>query len=127
MRGQKVKKTKKVKKLAKPKVPKVDGLGPKDVAKIRSAIRQVWHRSHPRKLAQQRAVGKDGFFRCEGCKKKTPKVCIDHKIAVGDVDGGFLKRLFCPSKDLQALCVSCHNKKTKQEREAKAIERLIGL
>jgi 5-methylcytosine-specific restriction endonuclease McrA len=105
----------------------VDGLSAKDIAKIRSAVRQVWHRSHVRKLCVKRATGADGFFRCEKCKKKTPKLCIDHITPVGELDGGFIKRLFCPSKDLQALCVSCHNKKTKQEREAKAIERLIGL
>ena len=104
----------------------MDGLSAKDVAKIRSAIRQVWHRSHVRKLCIKRATGKDGFMRCEKCAKKVPKIHVDHTLAVGKVDGGFIKRLFCSSKHLQALCDRCHRAKTKQEREALAIERLIG-
>lgn len=118
---------KKQQKLKKKEVPKVDGLGAKDVAKIRSAIRQVWHRSHVRKLCIKRATGKDGFMRCEQCAKKVPKIHVDHIQAVGKVDGGFIKRLFCSSKGLQALCDKCHRAKTKAEREAFAIERLIGL
>lgn len=112
---------KKVKKEAKksPKIAskKVDGLSPKDVQKIRSAIRQIWHRSYPRKLCVNRAIRKNGFSYCEQCEKKVPKVYIDHKINVGDVDAGFIIRLFCPSKDLQALCKKCHDAKTKLERQ----------
>ena len=121
-----MKKDKKAPKSKKNEIPKVDGLSAKDVAKIRSAIRQVWHRSHVRKLCIKRATGKDGFMRCEQCTKKVPKIHVDHIVAVGKVDGGFIKRLFCPSKHLQALCDRCHRAKTKQEREALAIERLIG-
>jgi len=102
----------------------IDGLSPKDVEKIRKAIRQVWSWSYPRRLCIQRATGKDGFARCEICKKKTPKVYVDHINKVGDVDAGFIKRLFCASKFLQAICKTCHNQKTKEERkEAKRIER----
>lgn len=98
------------------KVEKVDGLSAADVAKIRTAIRQVWHWSYPRKLCAARCVGKGGFSYCEKCKKKVPKVFIDHIENVGDVDGGFIKRLFTPSKNLQGLCHDCHKIKTAEER-----------
>jgi hypothetical protein len=110
----------------KKEIAKVDGLSKKDIAKIRSAIRVIWHRSYPRKLCVNRATGKDGFFRCEACLKKAPKICIDHKITVGDVDAGFIKRLFCPSSGLQALCVSCHSAKTKEERRESALKKRLG-
>lgn len=120
------KKKKVAKKAKKQDQQKVDGLSKKDVAKIRSAIRQVWHRSHVRKLCVKRATGKGGFFYCEKCLKRVPKICIDHVVAVGEVDGGFIKRLFCSSKGLMALCKKCHDAKTREEREALAMKRLIG-
>jgi len=98
------------------KLKPTDGLGPKEISKIRSALRQVWHRSHARKLCVQRCT-KNGWTYCEQCKKKTPKLKIDHIEACGDVaDGNYLKRLFTPSKNLQGLCDECHKAKTKMER-----------
>lgn len=102
----------------KKKVEPVDGLSPKDIAKIRGAIRLVWHRSHARKLCVKRCIGLDGFSYCEQCGEKSPKVFIDHRIRVGDVDAGFIERLFCSSMGLQALCSNCHKIKTKEERLA---------
>lgn len=112
--------------MAKKKVKeKIDGLSPGDVEKIRKAIRQVWSWSYPRRLCLQRAMGKDGFPRCEGKShegnRKVPKVYADHIQRVGDVDAGFLKRLFTPSTNLQALCKKCHDRKTKEEREDRAL------
>lgn len=104
-------------KLKKTKPEKVDGLSPENIKMIRIAIRQVWSWSHPRKLCLARAVGKDGFSRCEECKQRVPKVYADHIINVGDVDGGFIARLFCPSSGLQALCKKCHDAKTKAEKQ----------
>lgn len=97
---------------------KVDGLSPHDIKKIRAAIRQVWHRSFVRGLCVKRCTGKDGFSYCESCKKRAPKVFIDHIIKVGDVDSGFIKRLFVSSKGLRGLCKKCHDLKTKAERKA---------
>lgn len=105
--------------MARKKIEKVDGLGPHEIKKIRSAIRLVWHRSFARSLVVKRCVGKDGFARCEQCKKKTPHLKIDHIKNVGDVDGGFIERLFCPSWELQGLCHECHKIKTKMERAAR--------
>lgn len=102
-------------------VERIDGLGPKDIARLRSAIRKVWHWSYPKKLCTQRALDKKGFPFCEKCKKKSPKVFIDHIIQVGDLDAGYFERLFVSSKGLQALCRECHNAKTKAERNFDAI------
>lgn len=100
------------------KLPLVDGLGARDVEKIRRAIRQVWSWSYPRRLCVQRATTEDGFPKCEKCKKKVPKIYPDHIRPVGDVDSGFIERLFCSSKKLQALCKKCHDQKTREERKA---------
>jgi len=108
----------KVKKRKKKVVEKVDGLSPKDISRIRTAVREVWYWSTPRKLAIARAIGKDGFPRCDGCRKKVPKTYVDHLVNVGKVDGGFIKRMFVPSSGLQNLCKRCHDKKTREERAA---------
>lgn len=102
----------------KTKHEKVDGLGPKDVERIRKAVRQVWSWSHARKLCVQRCTDAEGFAHCENhkCKKKVPKIYPDHITAVGAVDAGFLERMFTPSKNLQGLCKKCHDRKTRQER-----------
>lgn len=102
--------------MAKKKLEKTDGLGPLEIKKIRSALRLVWHRSHARRLAVKRCTGDDGFSYCEKCFDKVPKIHIDHIYNVGDVDGGHIARLFCPSSQLQGLCKKCHNEKTKIER-----------
>lgn len=99
------------------KTERIDGLSPEDVKRVRSAIRQVWQWSYPWRLAKARAIGEDGFCYCEKCKDKVPKVYIDHIENVGDVDEGFIKRLFVPSHKLQALCKKCHDAKTKEERK----------
>lgn len=104
--------------MAKSKIAKSDGLGPLEVKKIRAAIRLVWHRSHARTLVVKRCTGKDGFVYCEKCKKRTPHLKVDHMVKVGDVDAGFIKRMFMPSKFLQGLCKLCHDLKTKAERAA---------
>ncbi len=94
----------------------VDILSAKDIENIRKALRRVWSWSKARKICLARAVGKDGFPRCELCKTKVPKVYPDHIEPVGDVDSGFIARLWCSSTRLQAICKKCHNRKTKDER-----------
>lgn len=107
-----------MKKRAKKQKPqKVDnGLGEQDVKRIRTALRRVWGWNYSRKICVERAIGKDGFPRCEQCRKKVPKVFPDHIEKVGDVDAGFIFRLFVPSNRLQALCKKCHDAKTRHER-----------
>ena len=119
---------KKSKKLGRKLAQKIDGgMSKKDIEAIRRAVRQVWSwKSHARKICLARAVGADGFPRCEECKKKVPKVFADHIEPVGDVDDGFLKRLWCSSKELQAICKKCHDKKTAGERNKKSKLKRIG-
>jgi len=94
-----------------------DGLGPLEKKKIRTALRLVWHRSFPRKEAVKRAALPGDYFRCEKCKTKVPKICVDHIVPCGEVNSGFIKRLFCSSKGLQCLCKKCHLIKTRKDRD----------
>lgn len=101
------------------KLKPTDGLGPLEVKKIRTALRLVWHRSHARKLVVKRCTGYDDFFYCEKCRRKTPQLKVDHITNVGEMDSGFIRRLFIPSSQLQGLCKLCHDAKTKWERATK--------
>lgn len=109
--------------MPKVKVEKIDGLNPDEIEKVRKAIRQVWNWSYSRRLAKKRATNEDGFQICEATYHKgdrvVPKIQVHHLKTVGDVDSGFLERLFCPSKDLLCLCLKCHNLVTKEERKTK--------
>lgn len=101
------------------KIAPSDGLGPYEIAKIRSAVRQVWHRCKARQLVVKRCKNEAGYFVCEQCKQQSPEIKIDHIENVGDVDAGFILRMFVTSDKLQGLCKNCHNKKTKEERKNK--------
>lgn len=103
----------------KKKTKKTDGLGPFEKQKIRNAVRLVWHRSLARKLVVDRCTDKEGFTRCEKCRKRTPKFKVDHIVEAGKVDSGFIRRMFVSSKKLMGLCKRCHDIKTKAERAAK--------
>ena len=103
-------------------IVKTDGLGPHEIKKIRNAVRIVWHRSHARALTVKRCTDPSGFFFCELCGQVTPSLKIDHKLNVGDVDGGFIARMFCPSSELQGCCKKCHDAKTKLERQTKKLD-----
>jgi hypothetical protein len=100
-----------------------DGMSLKDVERLRKYTRTVWGWSTPRRLCIARATDDEGFVSCEKCKKRVPRIFVDHIKQVGDMDDGYLRRLFCPSTGLQALCKSCHAKKTKGEREAGYLRR----
>jgi hypothetical protein len=102
--------------MAKKKIVKTDGIGPYEIDKIRNAVRLVWHRSLARALVVKRCLGKDGFSYCEKCKKKCPHLKVDHIENVGNVDAGFILRMFVSSRKLQGLCHECHKLKTKEER-----------
>lgn len=108
-------KAKDLKKAAKKIVPeKVDGLSLKEVAKIRNAVRRIWQQSsYARKLCVVRSTDDEGYPFCEKCKKRQPKVKIDHVVPVGDILDGGIRRMFVSSDCLQALCNACHKVKTK--------------
>lgn len=101
------------------KLKKADGLGPLEVKKIRNALRLVWQRSHARKLVVERCTRKDGFTYCEACSSMTPKLKVDHILNCGELDEGFIARMFVPSLGLQGLCNGCHHSKTQLERQSK--------
>lgn len=120
------KKVKKAVKKKKQKIAKIDGMGPREIAIIRNANRKIWYQSsYARKLCVKRSIGPDGFPFCEKCKKTVPKNYIDHIVRVGNVDSGFLKRLWCSSKGLQALCKQCHDAKTKEENQDAKDEKIL--
>lgn len=102
----------------KKKKEKVDGLSADDLRKCRNAIRQIWQRSHPRKLAVANCTDAEGFPFCEKCFNRAPKVQIDHLEPVGDLLKGGIERMFCPSIGLRGLCKECHKKKTKEDKDA---------
>lgn len=64
-------------------------------------------------------------YTCANCKHEYPakEIQIDHIEAVVLPEEGFvswdkfIERLFCSKDNLQALCISCHKKKTKDEME----------
>lgn len=109
----------------KPKPEAIDGLGPKELAMIHKAVRQVWSWSKAWRLTKARCTDAEGFVFCENKKceskgKPVPKVFIDHIDPVGEVGGpNYIQRMFIPSKRLQGLCKKCHDPKTRQERAAK--------
>lgn len=96
----------------------IDGFGPKERQRVASVVRQVWYQCRARKLAIKRATGKDGFTYCEKCKKRTPKICVDHIDPAGSVDGPYwILRMFVPHGELQCWCPKCHAAKTKAENK----------
>jgi 5-methylcytosine-specific restriction endonuclease McrA len=66
-------------------------------------------------------------YLCAGCKEEFPtsEVQVDHILPIVDPEIGFIswdefiKNLFCPSNNLQVLCVSCHKQKTLLENKAR--------
>jgi hypothetical protein len=105
----------------KPKRERVDGLGPDELKRIHSAVRLVWTRCLSRRLAVKRASDAKGFVYCELCKEVTPKAYVDHIEPIGQVGGpDYIQRMFKPSIELQVLCRSCHDKKTRAERKGSA-------
>ena len=63
-------------------------------------------------------------YQCAVCKNYFPekRINVDHIDPVGslmcsDDLKGFVERLFCEAQGLQVMCDTCHDKKTKQEKE----------
>lgn len=62
-------------------------------------------------------------YQCNECKQWFPdkKVNVDHITPAGTLKcandlPGFVERLFCEIDNLQVLCQSCHDSKTKNEK-----------
>jgi 5-methylcytosine-specific restriction endonuclease McrA len=64
-------------------------------------------------------------YRCKSCNDEFPtsEVNVDHIYPVVSPDEGFttwdkfISNLFCPKEDLQVLCKTCHDAKTKEENK----------
>ena len=64
-------------------------------------------------------------YTCASCKQKfkQKEVAVDHIVPAGQLQSfddmsGFASRLFCNAKGLQVLCHPCHDKKTKEDKDA---------
>lgn len=107
---------------------------------IRGALRRAFSRSPMvrevllktrREVPKYRKDGtrakKDAVqYQCNVCKKYvgSTHVSVDHIIPVVPETGftdwkDFIERLFCGPENLQCICSSCHDLKTKKERQAR--------
>lgn len=72
-------------------------------------------------ISKKKAV----YFKCNKCGKweRRKNVSVDHIIPVIPTNSvfttwdDFINRLFCDISNLQILCKSCHDEKTKKERD----------
>lgn len=69
-------------------------------------------------------------YQCAQCSEwfSEKNINVDHRIPAGQLQSGkdlegFVERLFCEADGLQVLCVSCHDVKTKNERDDKGKNR----
>lgn len=129
-----------MKKKRKPRKPKVLVPKPRNAGTmtesafwsfIRSALRQKsrwWKPILQCKLAARRAYKgpnkRQKFeYQCAMCEKwfQEKKINVDHIVPAGSLNcaadlPGFVERLFCEKDNLQVLCESCHDEKTKIEK-----------
>lgn len=103
-------------KKAKKALRRTDGLSPFLSQRYVQALRKVWRdSSEARKICVKRSALAGGYSRCEKCKKKVPKIFVDHIVPCGALGPGYIERLSVSSAGLQALCDGCHKVKTKDD------------
>lgn len=98
---------------------------------IRSGLRQKsrwWKPITQCKLAARRVYKgplkrQKWEYQCNSCEKWFPdkKINVDHIQPAGALRcandlPGFVERLFCEQDNLQVLCTTCHDKKTKSDK-----------
>jgi len=98
---------------------------------IRSALRQKsrWWKPISECKMKARRVYKGPLkrqkfeYQCKQCSNWFPdkKINVDHIVPAGTLRSandlpGFVERLFCEVNNLQVLCQSCHDIKTKEEK-----------
>jgi 5-methylcytosine-specific restriction endonuclease McrA len=98
---------------------------------IRSALRQKSRWWKP--IAECKAKAKRPYtgplkrqkfeYQCNQCKGWYPekKINVDHICPAGSLNSaqdlpGFIERLFCEIDNLQVLCISCHDIKSKEDK-----------
>lgn len=114
----------------------------RDLNNIKSALRRAFARSDLRErvLAKSRIDWHNPerprvtkWSVCPVCNEKTPqyKMEVDHTIPLIPVDSSMkemtldtlVDRLWCEEENLQAMCETCHDKKTKIEMEERKLRR----
>lgn len=124
--------------MARPSGPKTRCSGTWTEAKFKSFIknnlRQASRKWGPLHHAKKKQHLRRGFYLCEGCdneapatikdgRKRVANVFVDHINPIIDPDVGFttwddcIERMFCETDNLQVLCKSCHDIKTKDEND----------
>ena len=106
---------------------------------IRSALRGAWSRWGPNHQTKKDAKVGYNQYECAGYEtephivgssividgKRKNNIFTDHIIPVGS-DGDWnevISNLFCEAENLQLLCKECHDKKTKDERDARRLSK----
>lgn len=110
---------------------------------LKGAIRRVFSRSDLRRAAIEEAII-EGYFdktrlrvkkwgKCAGCSYPTPKsyLVVDHIEPIIPLDKSLeemswdevINRIWCNGSNLQALCESCHDVKTKEENRKRRIRK----
>ena len=126
----------------KPRVPRTRNAGTMTEAAfwsmIRSALRQKsrwWKPVSQCKQESKRAYkGKNKRqkweYQCNKCKGwfKSDEVNVDHIEPAGSLNCAedlpvFVETLFCEQNNLQVLCKTCHDEKTKLERQLKQFKK----
>jgi len=85
----------------------------KPVTKCRELAKREYHGSNKRQKYE---------YQCNYCKKwfSAKEINVDHIIPAGNLNSGkdlegFVERLFCEIDNLQCLCKTCHDSKTKTD------------
>jgi len=109
---------------------------------IRSALRQKSRWFKPNAEAKKRAripykgpnKRRKWSYICKSCKKHfmDKEVAVDHIVPAGTLRCAddlpqFVERLFCEVDGLQVLCKTCHDKKTKKDKEKLKKQRMLKL
>jgi hypothetical protein len=92
---------------------------------VKGVLRSASFRWRPRNEAMVRARVERGKYKCEICEEifGPKEIQLDHKIPVVDPKKGFttfddyIERLFCDVDGFSAICVACHDAKTRLEDE----------
>ena len=100
---------------------------------VRSALRKAWSKWPPKyELLNENRVIVEGKrhkyeYTCESCGQrfKQKEVQVDHREPTGSLKDyselpEFVRKLFVSKENLAILCKSCHQRKTNDERRARA-------
>lgn len=94
---------------------------------VKNTLRRASYRWPWRNIAVKRAWIERGKYICENCKEivASKDKQLDHTLPVVDIKMGFegwdkyCERLFTNASGFQVLCLVCHEKKTREENEAR--------